>query len=422
MHYDPPGQMGVWIILSLLLGASVILYVVARANYLLFHALVEGFAIVVAALIYVLATRTYQYSRNTTFLFLGITYFHVAVLDFSHLLTYKGMGVFPAFGADIPTQLWIAGRFIEAVSLFVVLLLPREQFNRRLTNIVYTFTTVCLLLSIMVFRVFPTCFVEGQGLTSFKVLSEYVIICLLLGSAYMLYLRKDRVEQDTFRAVGVAMVITAISELAFTLYTDVYGIANMLGHILKVISYYVIYSGVVAQGIEAPYSLMSAELKDRALKDPLTSHYNRQGMMEVMEKEMPDIMQERNGLGILMIDLDNFKAINDSYGHLFGDEVLKMFAACLDDNIREKDVACRFGGDEFVVLLREVDLNELTYVRDRIQIATEAWIADNERLQGLGVSIGTAFLQPGQPLDIDSLLKMADKSMYAVKQSKKEPC
>jgi diguanylate cyclase (GGDEF)-like protein len=184
-------------------------------------------------------------------------------------------------------------------------------------------------------------------------------------------------------------------------------------------SRHVIYSGVVAQGIEAPYSLISAELKDRALKDALTSHDNRQGMMEVMEKEMPEIVQERSGLGLLMIDLDNFKAMNDSYGHLFGDEVLKMFAACLDDNIRENDIACRFGGDEFVVLLREVDLNELTYVRDRIQTATEAWIADNERLQGLGVSIGTAFLQPGQPFDIDSLLKMADKSMYAVKQSKK---
>jgi Flp pilus assembly protein TadB len=72
MYHHPLGQMGVWIILSLLFCASVVLYIVARANYLLFHALVEGFAIVVAALIYVLATRTYQYSRNTTFFFLGI--------------------------------------------------------------------------------------------------------------------------------------------------------------------------------------------------------------------------------------------------------------------------------------------------------------------------------------------------------------
>ena len=104
----------------LLFLLNVVLYVVARVNYLLFHALVEGFAIIVAALIYVLATRTHRYSRNNMFLFLGISYFFVAVLDFSHMLTYKGMGVFPGFGADTPTQLWIVGRLMEAVSLVAV--------------------------------------------------------------------------------------------------------------------------------------------------------------------------------------------------------------------------------------------------------------------------------------------------------------
>lgn len=89
--------------LAFLCVATIILYITARANYLLFHALVEGFAIVVAALIYTLATRTYQHSRNDTFLFLGIAYLHVGILDFVHTLVYKGMGVFPGFGSD--TQL-----------------------------------------------------------------------------------------------------------------------------------------------------------------------------------------------------------------------------------------------------------------------------------------------------------------------------
>ncbi len=403
----------------LLFLLNVVLYVVARVNYLLFHALVEGFAIIVAALIYVLATRTYQYSRNNMFLFLGISYFHVAVLDFSHMLTYKGMGVFSGFGADTPTQLWIVGRFMEAVSLVAVPFLQRRQINRRRITTVYTLVTVCLLLSIMVFRVFPVCFIEGKGLTTFKVVSEYVIMCLLLCSAYMLYSRKDYVGRGIFETVGVAMIITAVSELAFTLYTDVYGIANMLGHMLKIVSYYFVYSGVVAQGIDAPYSLISAELKDRAIKDVVTHLYNRQGMVELMEKELHRAIQERSSLGVLMIDLDNFKLVNDGYGHLFGDEVLKSFAALLDSSIRENDIACRFGGDEFVALVRDVDINGLTDVKQRIQAAAEAWIADNERLQGLGISIGASLSQPGQSLDIDSLIKMADKSMYAVKQSKK---
>ena len=408
--------------MALLLVSSVVLYVVARVNYLLFHALVEGFAIIVAALIYVLATRTYQHSRNNMFLFLGISYFHVAVLDFSHLLTYKGMGVFPGFGADIPTQLWIAGRFMEALSLLIAPFFQQKQINRRLITAVYTLATVCLLLSIMVFRVFPVCFIEGKGLTVFKVLSEYVIVVVLLGSAYALYLRREQVEQSIFGSVGIAMIITAASELSFTLYTDVYGIANMIGHMLKIVSYYLIYSGVVVHGIDTPYSLISAELKGRAVKDVLTGLHNRQGMVELMEKELYQAMQARSSLGILMIDLDNFKLINDSYGHLFGDEVLKRFAALLGSCIRESDRACRFGGDEFVVLMRDVDSKGLTHVKQRIQVATEAWIAGHERLQGMGVSIGTALWQPGQPFDIDSLLKLADKSMYAIKQSKKNQC
>jgi diguanylate cyclase (GGDEF)-like protein len=408
--------------LALLIVFGVVLYVIARVNYLLFHALVEGFAIIVAALIYVLATRTYQHSRNNTFLFLGISYLHVAILDFSHMLTYKGMGVFLGLGTDTPTQLWIAGRFVETVSLLIVLFLYQKQINRRLVTVVYTLATICLLLSIMVFKVFPTCFIEGEGLTVFKVLSEYAIICLLLGGAYTLHSRKDYVEQGVFKAVGTAMVITAVSELAFTLYTDVYGVANMLGHMLKTVSYYFVYSGVVAQGIDAPYSLISAELKDRAIKDMLTSLHNRQGMVELMENELHQVTQERSSLGILMIDLDNFKIINDRYGHLYGDNVLKKFAALLSSSIRENDIACRFGGDEFVVLVRDVDHNGLNYVKQRIQAAAEAWIVDNKKLHGLGISIGASLLEQGQSFDIDSLLRRADKSMYAIKQSKKSSC
>ncbi len=403
----------------LLLVSSIVLYFVARANYLLFHALVEGFAIVVAALIYVLATRTYRHSRNKVFLFLGIAYFHVAVLDFAHMLTYKGMGVFPGFGSDTPTQLWIAGRFVEAASFLAVLLLLKKNINQKVTSAIYTLVTASLLLSIMVFRVFPACFVEGEGLTTFKVLSEYVFIVILLGGAYTLYTHKFFAEQGLFKSVGVAMIITAASELSFTLYTDVYGIANMIGHMLKIVSYYFVYTGVVALGIDAPYSLMASELKNRALRDELTGLCNRKGMLDLMAKELQKVEQEKSSLGLLMIDLDNFKPVNDRYGHLFGDGVLKKFAVILRNNIRENDIACRFGGDEFVVLVRGVNSFKLAHVQQRIQAAAGAWAAENEALQGLGVSIGSALLQPGQSLDIDTIINIADKRMYAEKQSKK---
>lgn len=212
-----------------LLVINAVLYGVARVNYLLFHSLVEVFAIIVAALIYVLGTQTYRHSQNDTFLFLGIAYLNVAILDFAHTLTYKGMGVFPAFDADIPTQLWIAGRFVEAFSFLIVLLLRERKINRRVVTAIYALITSLLLLSIMTFRIFPVCFVEGLGLTTFKIVSEYVIIAILLGSTYVLYLHRRDDREMIFKSIGMAMLITAVSELSFTLYTDVYGVANMVG-------------------------------------------------------------------------------------------------------------------------------------------------------------------------------------------------
>ena len=114
----------------------------------------------------------------------------------------------------------------------------------------------------MVFKVFPVCFIEDQGLTTFKIVSEYVIIGILAVGVYILHLNKGVFSDETARTVRAAMIVTAVAEMAFTLYTDVYGVANMFGHLLKVVSYYFIFTGVVAQGIDAPYSIISSELKD----------------------------------------------------------------------------------------------------------------------------------------------------------------
>ncbi len=396
------------------------MYIVARYNYLLFHCLVEGFAIVVAILIYVLAVNTYKYSRNQTFLFLGISYFHIAFLDFFHTLTYSGMGVFPVITADVPTQLWIAGRFLEALSLVSVLfILKKKNINKRLVTIIFSLVTIVLLLSIMVFKVFPVCFVEGEGLTPFKIVSEYVIVCLLLISVFTIYYKKYYLVHDVLKAVMVAMVVTALSELSFTLYTDVYGIANMVGHMLKAFSYYVIFSSVVAHGIKEPYNMMAAELKERAIRDVVTNLYNRQGLLELMEMELRKVELGEADLGVLMLDIDNFKKINDSHGHLFGDETLHEFAEILKSSIGENDTAFRFGGDEFVVLARDIDSEGLLDLKQKIMIAAQTWIADNEKIKDMGISIGHSFLPAGESADINGMLRLADKSMYVVKSEKR---
>ena len=237
----------------------VILFIISRYNYLLFHTMAEGFAIIVAALIYVLAIKTYKHSNNNYLLFLGIAYFYVAVIDFLHLITYKGMGIFPGFDANPPTQLWIAARFMEAVSLISALFIINRKFSCFVVKAIYAVITLIILSSIFWYRVFPACFVEGQGLTYFKIVSEYIISAILLAGLYLLF-TKTRVSDRYIQKCGRFHRCNH-HLIEFYPFTDIYGVMNFTGHIFKIISFVLIYLGIVKAGIEDPYNLIFKELK-----------------------------------------------------------------------------------------------------------------------------------------------------------------
>jgi diguanylate cyclase (GGDEF)-like protein len=109
--------------------------------------------------------------------------------------------------------------------------------------------------------------------------------------------------------------------------------------------------------------------------------------------------------------------INDSYGHLFGDEVLKQFGSLIKEATRKEDITCRFGGDEFV-LITTANAGELEVIKQRLLKKVKEWVEADERLRGLGVSIGAAVCRPDQKFDVDKLIDTADKRMYREKDGK----
>ena len=257
-----PGSSAVAIALTI----SATLYALSRADYLLFHSLAEGFAILVALIIYVIATRTYKHSKDELLLFLGTAYLFIAGLDFLHTMAYEGMGVFPGLGPNPATQLWIASRYLDAISLLIAPIFIARRFPAVAGFLIYLLVTAAVVSAIMVFRIFPDCFIPGQGLTPFKVGSEYLICTILLGA--ILHMRSHRLQLDpsVYRLVVAAMAVTIGTELVFTLYTDVYGVLNAVGHILKILAYYLIYLGIVRHGLDRPYlelHRLNSELEDR---------------------------------------------------------------------------------------------------------------------------------------------------------------
>lgn len=404
---------GTWLLVAFALAVA------ASRSYLLFHTLVEGFSIVIAIAVHILATRTFKHSKNAFLLYLGTAYLFVAIIDVAHTMTYYGMNVFLGYGPNTPTQLWIAGRFVEAVSLFLAAMLASRPIPRSALLGAYGMTTSILLVSIMWLKVFPVCFIEGQGLTAFKVAGEYAISILIVGAILQLRSRRDQLGRSLYRVMVASMAVNIVAELSFTLYTDVYGIMNFVGHMARLVAFYLIYRGVVIPGIDASYNAVTTELKTNAVSDYLTGLYNRRGLVELARQAMGEAGDEPSAVGVLLMDLDQFKIVNDLYGHLTGDRVLRDFAALLRSSVEGTDLACRLGGDEFVAFLGDASGERMRVMSERIREAVGKWAASDEVVRSLGVSIGSALWEPGSPGDIETLLKVADERMYQEKQAKK---
>ncbi|MCJ7746472.1 MAG: PAS domain S-box protein, partial [Desulfobacterales bacterium] len=239
------------------------LYLTSLYSYPLFHSLAEIFSIVIACGIFMIAWNSRRFLESNYLLFIGIAYLFVGGLDLIHTLAYKGMGVFHGYETNLPTQLWIAARYMESLSLFLAPLFFGRKLKANLIFLGYTLVTSILLLFIFYWNIFPVCFVEGVGLTPFKKISEYIISLILLGSIVLLLKNQKEFERNVLQWVVWSILLTIVSELAFTFYIDAYGFSNLIGHFFKILSFYFIYKAIIETGLTRPYDLLSRDLKQK---------------------------------------------------------------------------------------------------------------------------------------------------------------
>ena len=162
-----------------------------------------------------------------------------------------------------------------------------------------------------------------------------------------------------------------------------------------------------------------AQLRAQISIDPLTGILNRRGILEVLEHETNRLQRNQNALGILLIDVDAFKRINDNYGHVLGDEVLCSIGAALKQSIRRTDAVGRLGGDEFLVVLPDVSEAQAQQVADRVNEEIAA-LDILPHAQPVRVSIGIAVTESNRPSS-KVLINDADQSMYQRKRANTNP-
>lgn len=236
------------------------LYWVSLYSYLLFHFLIEMFSVAVALCIFFIAWNSSSYTKNGYLTFVGIAYLFVGFFDLLHTLAYKGSGIFPGESANLPTQLWISARYIESLSLLGAMFFFDRRPNPTIQIIGYTAASGALLVSIFYFNLFPTCYVDGSGLTHFKIMSEYIVCGTLAVVLALLARARSRFEPRVFALLVGAVSVTIVTEMVFTLYVSVYGFANQLGHYLKLLSFYLVYKALIETGFREPYALLFREL------------------------------------------------------------------------------------------------------------------------------------------------------------------
>jgi len=157
-------------------------------------------------------------------------------------------------------------------------------------------------------------------------------------------------------------------------------------------------------------------LREQSIVDPLTGFYNRRFLEEIANNLTAQIKRRNSALGILAIDIDFFKQVNDTYGHDVGDEVLKEVAKAIKESIRESDIPIRFGGEEFLVLLVDVQPGYSVQVAEKIRKAIEnkvinVGVVNLKKTVSIGVS--------EYPLDSEKLwqcIKFADVALYRAKE------
>jgi diguanylate cyclase (GGDEF)-like protein len=161
------------------------------------------------------------------------------------------------------------------------------------------------------------------------------------------------------------------------------------------------------------------ELKASAFKDGLTGLYNRKFLDEYLTKLIPQARREEINIGVLMLDMDHFKAVNDEYGHDAGDIVLKELAQILAENVRESDIVVRYGGEEFIILLIDVINDEAALkvankIKDRVK-ENEINIYAGNKLRKT-ISIGCS-IYPKDSTNFDVVMKNADIALYDAKEN-----
>lgn len=395
------------------------------------HITVETFSIVVAGLVFAVAWHSQQPVPLSNPL-LACAFLAIALLDLAHMLSYRGMPVWvtPA-SAEKAIAFWLVSRVLLAFTLLAVAcrLCHRSIALPRVLLLSSSLGLVVLVVYLQLFQpqLWPRTFIDGEGLTRFKVQMEWLIISLFALAAWVFWHGREVADRDYFDGMLAATLVSILAELCFTAYTSVNSFYSLLGHLYKIVSYGFIYQVVFVSSVRAPYARLAVEMNERiaaqqradymAHFDSLTGLPNLSQLEERTRQAMASALKLKGAVAVLYVDLDHFKMVNDSFGRTFGDQLLCTTSVRLQQALPESAMLARAGGDEFVVLLADLESAEgaSVVIQRVLDELADPFMIERQQIV-VSISIGVA-VGPSDGMDFPCLLRNAEMAMYKAKEA-----
>lgn len=397
--------------------------------------LLQWSAFSLAAITTLLAFTQYRLINDKIALVIGLTILFSGTMEALHTVVIDGLSPDIADKENIDAIIWTLSNTVSGIIFFIgLLLLLKYEDHAKFRVSTFTLLNILLVLVALAF-VYYAAFIIKHPTMWFHyalVTRPYELIYLLIYLSIIffiyppIYKKYPSVLTNCIFYMSVTQVV--ISLYLMFLSNFPHENAYVIAYFLKIIVYFLPFSSLIINYVYSYNSVLEAQnklqasqekLKYIASHDALTNLYNRREFENLLDITIANYRRERSSFALFLLDIDNFKAINDSLGHLHGDSFLKKFSEQLSTLIRQGDILSRIGGDEFTVIMSRLKSpSAARKLAARIIKELNVPYLVNEKLLTSTISIGIS-IYPLDGTTTEELLKNADIALYNAKKSGK---
>lgn len=275
-----------------------VLYFLNQINYILYHYLVEFFSVIIAGGTFLIIWNSHKRLDNNYFLIVSVAMIFAAIIDSMHAISYSYPQLFDDIvfsPLNISTQLWLVARYLQSTAFLVAPFFIHKKVVRSKILTFYIILTATLAYTVAV-HLFPLTYLNSKP-TIFNIVSECIITITLIISVVLLYYKRNEFDRSVYKLLMASIAISSLSELIFVFYSNPFVLANFIGHILKVISYYLFYRTIIVTAIHKPHDLLFRKITSSEREIKIR---NKQ-----LEKERNENLAILSSLGDAVVALDN---------------------------------------------------------------------------------------------------------------------